>query len=212
MADQEIAPTASSLPAGSAAHARTATLALIPAAVAFNIAVGVVVRTFKLPIYLDCIGGIVTSLMAGVWPGVAVAVISQIIGALATGPDFMFYTGTAVAMGVCAYGLGAARMFRNYWLAGIAGLILGAISATLSAPITYWRGGVTSAGSAWVTAIFLGTHHPLLQSVIYSGITCDIPDKFAEALISVWLIRSVPRDLLRRFHGKMLPRNFKIDG
>jgi hypothetical protein len=61
-----------------------------------------------------------------------------------------------------------------------------------------------------VTALFLGTHHPLLQSVIYSGITCDVPDKVAEALITIWLIRAVPRDLLRRFHGGTMEKNFKL--
>ena len=109
-------------------------------------------------------------------------------------------------------GGGAGRIggFKTLARTAFSGLVMGVVSATVSAPITYWRGGVTSAGSTWVTALFLGTHHPLLQSVIYSGITCDLPDKIAEAFITVWLIRSVPRDLLRRFHGGSLEKNFKL--
>jgi energy-coupling factor transport system substrate-specific component len=197
-----VSPTTSS--------ARIATLALIPSAVAFNIALGTLVRTIKLPIYLDCIGGIVTTLLAGVWPGVIVAVVSQVISALATSPDFMLYTGTAVAMGLYAHVVGKFGGFRTLLRAGVCGLGMGVLSATVSAPITYWRGGVTSAGSSWVTAIFLGTHHPLLQSVVYSGITCDLPDKIVECIITVWLIRAVPVDLLKRFHGGTLEKNFTL--
>jgi energy-coupling factor transport system substrate-specific component len=190
--------------------ARIATLALIPSAIAFNIAIGSIVRTVKLPIYLDCIGGIVTTLLAGVWPGVIVAVVSQVISALATSPDFMLYTGTAVAIGLYAHVLGKFGGFKTLLRAIPVGLGMGILSAAVSAPITYWRGGVTSAGSSWVTALFLGTHHPLLESVVYSGITCDLPDKIAECLITVWLIRAVPVDLLRRFHGGTLEKNFKL--
>jgi len=194
------------------ASARIATLALIPSAVAFNIAIGTLVRTIKLPIYLDCIGGIVTTLIAGPWPGAVVAVLSQTLTvALGSPPDIMYYTGTAVAMGLYAHVLGKIGGFKTSLRAIFTGLGMGVLSATVSAPITYWRGGVTSAGSSWVTALFLGTQHPLLQSVVYSGITCDLPDKICECLITIWLIRSVPLDLLKRFHGGTLERNFKFN-
>ena len=53
-------------------------------------------------------------------------------------------------------------------------------------------------------------HNSIFKSVIGSGITCDLPNKISEAFISVWLIRSIPRDLLSRFHGGSLEKNFNL--
>jgi energy-coupling factor transport system substrate-specific component len=189
-----------------------AMLALIPSAVAFNMAIGTVVRTTKLPFYLDCIGGIVTTLIAGAWPGAAVAALSQVLSVVLMGsaPDFLLYTGTAVAVGLAAHVMGKIGGFKTVPRAIVSGLVLGVVSATVSTPITYWRGGITSAGSTWVTAFFLKENHSLVKAVIYSALLCDLPDKIAEAIIALWLIRAVPRDLLRRFHGGSLEKNFKL--
>ncbi|MGA2230413.1 MAG: hypothetical protein ABSH22_05900 [Tepidisphaeraceae bacterium] len=211
MAESQSGIEISPRPSNTIASARIAMLALIPSAVAFNLAIATVVRTVKLPIYLDCIGCIVTTLLTGVWPGAVVAVLSQTTSVmLGSPPDFLYYTGTVVAVGLAAHIMGRIGGFKTMVRTAFSGLVMGVVSATVSAPITYWRGGVTSAGSTWVTALFLGTHHPLLESVIYSGITCDLPDKIAEAYIAVWLIRSVPHDLLRRFRGGTMEKNFKL--
>ncbi|HUB25452.1 MAG TPA: hypothetical protein VL992_08470 [Tepidisphaeraceae bacterium] len=202
MADSVFRPT-------SAAAARTATLALIPAAVAFNFAIATTVRTLRLPIYLDCIGGIVTTLIAGVWPGVAVAGLSQIIGTL-TAPDFILYTGTAVAMGLYAHVIGKISGFKTYKRALVAGIGMGVLSAMVSFGITAYRGGVTTAGSSFVTMYYFHKGFALVPATILSGLTCDPIDKIAECLVAVWLIRSVPVELLARFRGGTLDRNFGV--
>jgi energy-coupling factor transport system substrate-specific component len=191
------------------ASARIATLALIPSAVAFNVAIGTIVRTVKLPIYLDCIGGIVTTLMAGLWPGVLVAVLSQ-TAAMAFDPTIIRYVGTAVAMSVYAHYLGKIGGFKTLPRIILTGIGMGIVSATVSAPITALNGGITTAGSSAVTTVFILAGHSLLQSVALSGLTCDPVDKIAECLIAVWLIRAVPLDLLTRFHGGTLRKNFKF--
>jgi energy-coupling factor transport system substrate-specific component len=201
--------TSSASTSAAATAARIATLALIPSAVAFNFAIGSVVRTVKLPIYLDCIGGIATTLIAGVWPGVAVAGLSQIIGSL-TAPDLILYVGTAVAMGLYAHVIGKASGFKTLPRALIAGIGMGFLSAMASFGITAWRGGVTSAGSSFVTLFYLHHGFALVPATILSGLTCDPIDKIAECLITVWLIRSVPMELLSRFRGGTLDRNFGV--
>lgn len=186
-------------------------LALIPSAVAFNIVVGSIIRTTKLPIYLDCIGGIVTTLLTGVWPGVIVAVLSQTLTVvMGSPPDIMYYTGTAVAMSLCAYVFGSLGGFKTMPRAVVTGILMGLVSAMASFGITAWRGGITSAGSSFVTLFYLHRGIPLIPATIFSGLTCDPVDKITEALIAVWLIRSVPVDLLRRFHGGPLRKNFKV--
>jgi energy-coupling factor transport system substrate-specific component len=187
-------------------------LALIPSAVAFNIVVGSIIRTTKLPIYLDCIGGIVTTLLTGVWPGVIVAVLSQTLTVvMGSPPDIMYYTGSAVAMSVCAYILGSMGGFKTTPRAVASGLVMGIVCAMASFGITAWRGGITSAGSSFVTLFYLREGFSLVPATILSGLTCDPIDKITEALITIWLIRAVPVDLLRRFHGGTLHKNFKVN-
>ena len=194
----------------SAASARMAMLALIPSAIAFNLAIATVVRNLKLPIYLDCMGGIAATLITGFWPGVIVAAVSQILGCVFTAPDYMLYTGTAVMMSVYAYLLGKVGGFKTYPRAVFTGIGMGVVSAMVSFGITYARFGITSAGSTFVTLFYEHHGFSLLPATILSGLTCDPVDKIAECLIVVSLIRAVPRDLLRRFRGGSLDRNFTL--
>jgi hypothetical protein len=115
-----------------------------------------------------------------------------------------------VAVGLAAHVMGRIGGFKTMVRTAFSGLFIGMVSILFSAPITYWRGGVTSAGSTWVTAIFLAMHFSLLKAVVLSGFCCDLLDKIAEAYIAVWLIRSVPHDLLRRFRGGTLEKNFRL--
>ena len=187
-----------------------AMLALIPSAVAFNLAIATVVRNLRWPIYLDCMGGIATTLITGLWPGVIVAAVSQILGCVFTAPDYMLYTGTAVMMSVYAYLLGKAGGFKTIPRTILTGLGMGIVSAMVSFGITYARFGITSAGSTFVTIFYEHHGFSLLQATILSGLTCDPVDKIAECLIVVSLIRGVPRDLLRRFRGGTLEQNFSL--
>jgi energy-coupling factor transport system substrate-specific component len=194
------------------ASARIATLALIPSAVAFNIVVGSLVRLIKVPIYLDCIGGIVTTLIAGLAPGVIVAVLSQTLVVMIIGStELMWYTGTAVAMSLCAWFFGKIGGFKTPGRAVGTGLVMGFVSATVSFPITYHVfGNITSAGSTFVTAFYTWMGFKGSIPALLSGLTCDPVDKISETLITVWLIRSVPAELLRRFRGGSLDRNFQL--
>ena len=94
----------------------------------------------------------------------------------------------------------------------LSGLVLGIISALVSLPISiYLFGGVTTAGSTFVTAWFIHRGFSLPMAGFFSGMICDAStDKVAEAILAVWLVRGVPTDLLRRFRGPTLAKNFKL--
>src|SRR5271168_784982 len=84
----------------SPASSRMATIALIPSAVAFNIALSQVVLALKLPVYLDCVGIITTTLIAGLVPGLMVTVLAFGITAVLFNPSIIYFTGTAAMMAV----------------------------------------------------------------------------------------------------------------
>jgi len=186
-----------------------ATIALIPSAVAFNIALAEIVLALKLPVYLDCVGIITTTLLAGMVPGLIVTVLAFGITALVFNPSIIFFTGTAAMMAVGTHLLAMVGGFRSMPRTVLSGLILGVISALVSLPISVGIfGGVTTAGSTFVTAWFIHRGFSVSSANFWSGIICDATtDKIAEAIIAVWLVRAVPRDLLSRFHGPSLAKN-----
>jgi len=190
------------------ANSKLATLALIPSAVAFNVAVGLTVHVVKAPVYLDCIGVIATVLMAGWRAGLLVGVLSFAISAAIGNPQVIFFTGTPIAITFYTYLLGKRGAFRTMPRTIVTGIGMGLLAGVISAPVAAKLfGGVTSAGSSIVTSFFLATGKSLLQSVALSGTVCEPIDKVAQCLIAVWLVRSVPPDLLARFRGGVLQQN-----
>ena len=196
----------------SSASSRMATIALIPSAVAFNIALSQVVLALKLPVYLDCVGIITTTLIAGLVPGLIVTVLAFGMMALLFNHIIIFFTGTAAMMAVGTHFLAMLGGFRTMLRTVLSGLVLGIISALVSLPISiYLFGGVTTAGSTFVTAWFIHRGFSLPMAGFFSGMICDAStDKVAEAILAVWLVRGVPTDLLRRFRGPTLAKNFKL--
>src|ERR1700689_355769 len=87
----------------SPASSRMATIALIPSAVAFNIALAEIVLALKLPVYLDCVGIITTTLIAGLVPGLIVTALAFSLMALLFNPQIIYFTGTAAMMAVGTY-------------------------------------------------------------------------------------------------------------
>lgn len=58
----------------------TISLVMIPVAIAINIAIGQLVYTLKLPLYLDSIGTIFVGAVAGPWVGALTGLLSNLIG------------------------------------------------------------------------------------------------------------------------------------
>jgi len=194
------------------ASSRIAVVALIPSAVAFNIALAQIVLWLKLPLYLDCVGIITTTLIAGLIPGLIVTALAFSMMALLFNNIIICFTGTAAFMAVLTHLLANVSWFKTIPRTIGSGLILGIVSALISMPISVKLfGGVTTAGSTFVTAWFIHRGYSLWMAAFLSGFICDaLLDKSLEALLAVWLIRAVPRDLLIRFNGPTLARNFNL--
>jgi energy-coupling factor transport system substrate-specific component len=208
--ESQIPPEFSEEPSGPAS--RIAVVALIPSAVAFNIALAQIVLTLKLPLYLDCVGIITTTLIAGLMPGLIVCALAFAMMALLFNHIIICFIGTAAIMAVITHLLAKVGWFKTIGRTIVSGLILGVVSAVVSAPVSVKLfGGVTTAGSTFVTAWLIHRGFSLWASAFLSGLICDtFLDKTLEALLAVWLVRAVPRDLLRRFGGPTLAKNFNL--
>lgn len=85
----------------------TATLALLPVAIAINIAIGAIVVVLRLPIYLDSVGTVLVGVVAGPWAGALTGLLSNVIWSIlplpgGAGPTIAFFAPVAGVIGFMA--------------------------------------------------------------------------------------------------------------
>lgn len=185
----------------------TITLVLIPVAIAINIAIGQLIYTLKVPLYLDSIGTVLVGVIAGPWAGALTGLISNLVWGLSgLNVTYAPFAAVAAVIGLLAGLFSESGWMRAWWKAILAGLITGIISAAISAPISaYVFGGVTGAGTDVVVAIFRGFGLGVLPASFAQGVSSDPLDK-AITFFIVWLIiRALPVRFLARF-----PRAMKV--
>jgi hypothetical protein len=99
-------------------------LALIPLAIAINIAVGQLVTVLKLPIYLDSIGTVLVGALVGPWVGLLTGVLANLIWSLLVGPIPAYFAYVAGVIGLIAGFAGKWGVFNRpspRWLSGLIG-------------------------------------------------------------------------------------------
>jgi hypothetical protein len=102
-------------------------LALIPLAIAINIAVGQIVTTIRLPLYLDSIGTVLVGALLGPWAALLTGALSNVIWTLSglpnSGPAVSFAYVAAV-IGVISGLAGRAGVFQRAaprWVSAVVG-------------------------------------------------------------------------------------------
>jgi len=187
----------------------TLTLALIPVAIAINIAIGQIVVLLKLPIYLDSIGTVLVGLLAGPWAGLVTGALSNLIWGLSgLNPAYTPFFYVAAVIGLLAGVFGNLGWARKIWQWLLAGLITGVVAAIISAPAAAAiYGGVTGAGTDLIVAALRATGASVLQATFGQGIVSDPLDKVVTFLV-VWLIAvALPLRFRARFpRANNLPR------
>lgn len=180
----------------------TITWALIPVAIAINIAIGQLTFNLAIPLYLDSMGTVLVGVLAGPWAGALTGLLSDLIWGL-TGwyPQITPYASVAAMIGVLAGLFSQVGWLRAWWKVLLAGAITGLIAAVISAPITaYVWGGVTgAAGPDAVIAFFRGMGAGVLPASFGQGVSSDPLDKALTYLV-VWLIvLALPKRFIARF-------------
>jgi energy-coupling factor transport system substrate-specific component len=194
--------------AGASQNDRTQVLALIPLGVALNLALGTIIHTLKLPVYIDAVGTVVVTLLVGLRAGVVVGVASFLIGGLLINPVLPWFCGTQAAIAIYTHSVGRRGGFQTLLRTLLSGIGLGVVAGIVSAPvIVYLFGGITGSGASLVVAFLLASGKSILQSVVMSGLAAEPLDKTLQCLLAVWIIGRLPPRLLERFNGGSLSAN-----
>jgi len=181
----------------------TLALALIPRAVALNLALGAVVNALKLPVYLDSVGTILAAALAGPLAGMVTGALSNLVLGLLANPALLAFTPVAMIIGLIA-GI-AARLgaFRRVGTAAAAGLVIGVAAALSSVPIVILLyGGLTPTGAGIVTMV-LRSVFPLSmeQAAKIASLSTDIIDKPLSAMLVAAILARLPARITARFRS-----------
>ena len=153
------------------------TLVLIAVCIAVNIALGQVVSTLKLPIFLDAIGTILAALLMGPWVGMFTGLCTNLIWGLASGPAAAAFAPVSMAIGLTVGFLGRHGLFRSLPLALVSGVLVTVVVTLVATPIrTYLFGGVTGSGADFLVAYLNAVGQKLLQSVAWAVVGTNLCD------------------------------------
>ncbi len=176
-------------------------LVVIRLGVAVNLVIGQVAAVLLLPVFLDTIGTVLVAALVGPRAAIAAGLTSQVLNAVLSG-NFTWLPFGLVQIVIALYAAAASRLgaFRSLGWAVSAGVGLGVVAASTSAPISYFLfGGVTAGGVTLVTTVLRGLGAPLPVAVAAASYATDVLDKaLVFALVAV-VLRSIPSQMAVRF-------------
>lgn len=176
-------------------------LVLIRLGVAINLVIGQIVVALLLPVYLDSVGTIIVAALVGPRAAITAGLVSQVLSAVISG-NFSWLPFAVVQVVIALYASAAARLgaFRRLWTAVAAGLGLGLVAASCSAPISYYLfGGVTAGGVTLVTTVLRALGAPLSVAVASASYATDLLDKAIACGLVCVILRGLPRTMAARF-------------
>jgi energy-coupling factor transport system substrate-specific component len=175
---------------------------------AINLTIGGIVSWLKLPIYLDTIGLIISTVLLGWRWGLLTGIVTVGVGFFIINPYLPAYSATLIALVGATELLAKKFMFRSIGSSIVAGVILAIVAATVSAPVTaYLFGGVTASGADLLTALLRQTGQTVLQSVVLSGISSELVDKTVVSIAVCLIFRALPRRFFIEFSLRTQTQN-----
>lgn len=170
-----------------------------------NVIIGALVAFLKLPIYLDSLGIVLSTLLLGWRWGLVTAVLTLAAGFFYS-PYLPFYALTAVGIVCTVAVLYRVGLFNSLLRSCFAGLIVASVSAVLSAPVTAYLGGNTLSGVDAITTFLLASGQSLWSSVFIAGFTSEPVDKVLVCVLAYLTATRLPRRLVERNALRPLPR------
>ena len=178
----------------------TIALALIPRAVALNLAIGAIVAALKLPVYLDSIGTVLVAALAGPLAGVLTGLTSNLVLGMLSSPVFIAFIPVTAVIGVSAGFASRVGAFRTVPRAIVAGIVIGLLAGMTSVPIVLALfGGVTASGTGIITIALRALDLPLASAAFIASISVDILDKVLSCVIVALVLMRLPRRIGARF-------------
>lgn len=178
-------------------------LLLIPVGVSLNV-VGYQLSTIlKLPVFIDQIGTMMVSMIAGPWIGVLTGLLGNVVNGMLN-PIAIGFSIVSMSIGFVSGYFSKWKFYTNIFGTILSIFVLTIVSAFTAAIVTVFMfGGVTGAGTDLITATFLATGKELWNSVVSTNIISGSINTIINFGISWLIIRRVPdRFLIKLNYGE----------
>lgn len=174
-------------------------LALIPVAVAINLALSAAVDAVGLPLFLDATGTVLATALAGPAVGITAGVLTSLVNSLRN-PTFLPFVVVQVVIALYAWGAARLGLFRNLKTAIPAGLGLGIVAAAVSTPISYLVFGCSTSGGV-TAATLIGRKLGLspVGACAFGSFLSDFMDKAVTFALVTTVLHALPRRTAARF-------------
>lgn len=175
----------------------TAALVLIPAAVGINYIGKLFASLLKLPLWVDSIGTVLSSMLAGPIVGALTGVVNNVFYGFTTSPVSFVYAITSAVIGLVTGIMAYKGWISNVGKAIVLGLVVGFIAAIVSTPlnIMFWEGTTDNVWGDALFALMLAKDMPLWLASFADSIVVDVPDKVITVLLSYLIFKGLPKNV-----------------
>jgi len=174
-------------------------LALIPVAVAINLALSATVDAVGLPLFLDTTGTILATALAGPVVGITTGALTSAVNSLRN-PTFWPFVVVQIIVALYAWLAARGGWFRSLKTAIPAGLALGVIASATSTPISYLIFRCATTGGIAITTklgLLLGLSD--LGACFFGSFIADFADKAVTFALVTTILHALPRRTAARF-------------
>ncbi|AOR24394.1 ECF transporter S component [Clostridium taeniosporum] len=169
--------------------------------IVINLVGGFIALTFKLPIYIDTIGTLLSAVLLGPINGGIVGGMTSIVNGATFDPISFYFMPVQLIVG-----LSTGICFKNSKFEGIKSVfliilitILGSITASIVASFVF--NGVTSSGSSIFVAIFKNLGISTITAVFSTQIFTDLLDKAVSFILVFSVIKAIPIKIIMNLVG-----------
>ncbi len=172
---------------------------LIPVAVAINFTGFTIVKMLSVPLFLDSIGTVFISLLAGPWVGSVAAIITSIVtGGLA--PENLAFIPVGILIAVVMGTLTRFKMSNYVVKIIVCTIVLSVVTISSSALITILMyGGITPNATGVLASFFVKQGMSIEVAATLANFISEIGDKVITVVIAMLIIKSMSDRYLIKF-------------
>lgn len=171
-------------------------LLLIPVGVSLNVVGYQLSSLLKLPVFIDMIGTLMVSMIAGPWVGAITGGLGNLVNGMLN-PIAIAYGLVSICVGLISGYFSKWKFYTNIIGVLFSCLVIAIVSAFTAAIVTVFMfGGVTGSGTDLITAAFLAAGKELWNSVISTNLISGVVNTFINFFISWIIVRRIPNRFL----------------
>lgn len=206
-APSETLPEQPATAAGVRGGPLAAMAALCLALVLVNLLGRVLSTLVGVPLHLDMIGTASAAIAFGPWWGAGVGLVTNVSGALITGPSSLAFAAVNVVGGLL-WGWGVRRwaLGRSLPRFFVLNVLVALACSLIAVPVVVAMGGTTGNGMDPFTLDLAESLGSLVAGVAVSNVLISVADKIVSGFVALVLVESLPAGLRGRFPAGWLGR------